>query len=160
MKKFIIIAVALLVLVPLGMWWFAPEQVIKRRTERLMDVLTISESTGRPIRQAKVFAMNGMLAPKVELGIPDIAEANGTFDRQQMESAFSWICQNAKQSDFRITEFQNVDIAENEAEVRFFVEGFLELGAGRPADGEFDVTIRWVEGGDGWRYDKVVWKNR
>ena len=159
MKKLSFIAAALLVSIPLGMWWFSPAQVVKRKTEHLMAVMSISDGTGRPLRQAKVFSMNGMLAPQVRLGIPDIAEANGTFDRQEMESAFSWICQNAKRSDFRITGFRNLDITDDGAEVRFFAEGFLELSAGRPADGKFDVTIRWVKGGDGWRYDKVVWKN-
>ena len=160
MKKLIILAAAAVILIPIGMWWFSPEQVIKRRTNHLMEVLSMSEGAGGPLRQAKVFSMNAMLAPEVELTIPDIADANGTFEKEELESAFSWICQNAKRSDFRITEIRSLVINGDEAEVRFIAEGFLELAASRPADGSFDVTIRWKKGGDGWRYHAVTWKKR
>jgi hypothetical protein len=159
MKKLLILLVAAVILIPLGMWWFSPDQVIRRKTEHLMEVLTLSSRTGGPMRQAKVFSMNAMLAPEVTLTIPDIADANGTFDKQEMESAFSWICQNAKKSEFRVTEFTDVAIDGDRAKVSFTAEGFLELGVGRPADGEFDVTIHWKKAGDGWRYDAVIWKN-
>ena len=160
MKKLLTLAAAAVILIPLGIWWFSPEQVIKRRTTHLMDVLTMAEGSGGPLRQGKVYSMNGMLAPQVTLTIPDVADANGTFDKQEMESAFSWICQNTKQSDFRITEFQEIETEGETAKVRFTVKGFIELRAGgRPADGTFDVTIDWRKGGDGWRYDAVTWKN-
>jgi hypothetical protein len=159
MKKLLILLAAAVILIPLGKWWFSPEQVIRRKTEHLMEVLTLSSGTGGPMRQAKVFSMNAMLAPEVTLTIPDIADANGTFDKQEMESAFSWICQNAKKSEFRVTEFTDVAIDGDRAKVRFTAEGFLELGVGRPADGKFDVTIHWIKAGDGWRYDAVTWKN-
>jgi hypothetical protein len=159
MKKLLIFAAAAVILIPLAMWWFSPENVIKRRTEHLMAVLTMTEGTGGPLRQGKVYSMNGMLAPQVALAIPDVAEANGTFDKQEMESAFSWICQHTKQSDFRVTEFHEIETDGETAKVRFTVEGFIELRAGRrPADGTFDVTIRWKKGGDGWRYDAVTWR--
>lgn len=159
MKKIIIIVVAVVVLIPLGMWWFSPEQVIKRRTNHLMEVLTLSSGTGGAMRQAKVFSMNAMLAPDVTLTIPDIADANGTFEKEEIESAFSWICQNAKKSDFRVAQFRDIEINADRAKVRFVAKGFLELPMGRPADGSFDVTILWKKSGDGWRYDSVTWKN-
>jgi hypothetical protein len=159
MKKLWIAIIAAAVLIPLGMWWFSPEQVIMRRTKHLMEVLTLSEESGGPMRQAKVFSMNGMLAPRVELSVPAISDANGTFDKQEMESAFSWICQNAKRAEFTVTDFQDVEVNGDKAMVRFIAEGSLELGASKPADGKFDVIIRWTKGGDGWRYDKIVWKN-
>jgi hydroxymethylpyrimidine/phosphomethylpyrimidine kinase len=141
------------------MWWFSAEQVVMRRTKHLMDVMTISDGTGRAMRQAKVFSMNAMLAPEVSLTIPDIADANGTFDKQEMEAAFSWICQNAKESAFQVTDFREIVISGEKAKVHFTVEGFMEQGGRRVADGSFDVTIHWVKADDGWRYDAVTWKN-
>jgi hypothetical protein len=158
MKKLILCAAVAVILIPLGMWWFSAEQVVKRRTTHLMEVVSMSEGAGGPLRQAKVYSMNAMLAPEVTLTIPDIADANGSFDKQEMESAFSWICQNAKEAEFRIQEFREVEIDGDKAKVRFVAKGFLELAVGRPADGSFDVTIHWKKGGDGWRYDSVVWK--
>ena len=159
MKKLWIVLAALVILIPLGIWWFSPEQVIMRRTKHLMEVVSMSDGTGGPLRQAKVFSMNAMLAPEVELVIPEIPDANGTFDKQELESAFSWICQNAKSSSFRITDFKKVEVDGDRANVRIFVEGYMELPVYRPADGAFDVTIAWVKGGDGWRFEKVVWKS-
>jgi hypothetical protein len=159
MKKLWILIAALVLFIPLGVWWFSPENVVMRRTKHLMEVVSMSDGAGGPLRQAKVFSMNAMLAPEVELVIPDISDANGTFDKQEMESAFSWICQNAKSSDFRITEFKKIAVQGEKAEVIIEVKGFMELPMGKPADGSFNVNIAWVKGGDGWRFEKIVWKN-
>lgn len=159
MKKLWFILAALLILVPLGAWWFSADQVIKRRTTHLMEVLTIRAGSGGSMRQAKVFSMNGMLAPEVELESPDISDANGSFDNQELESAFSWICQNAKSSEMHVTKFRKIAINGNKAEVIVDVKGYLELPSSRPADGKFLVTIHWVKGEDGWRFEKMVWKN-
>jgi len=156
----IVLIVAAVLLVPLGMWWFSPEQAVMRRTKHLMEVLTLSEGSGVPLRQAKVYSMNALLAPEVELVVPDVPEANGSFDKEEMEAAFSWICRNAKRSRFDITAFRDVDVVGDTATVRFLAEGYIELSTGRPADGRFEVTIVWKKGGDGWRYDKIVWKKQ
>lgn len=158
MKKLWIALIAALVLIPFCMWWFSPEKTIMRRTQHLLEVLSLKEGTGGPLRQAKVFSMNALLAPEVELVMPAIADANGTFDKEEMESAFSWICNNAKQSRFHITTFRNVLINGDTATVDFLAEGFLDLGSSRPADGIFEVSIVWKKSGDGWRYDKVTWE--
>jgi hypothetical protein len=158
MKKLWIALIAAALLIPLGMWWFSPEQVVMRRTKHLMEVLSLSEGSGGPLRQAKVFSMNALLAPYVELVIPDIADANGTFDKVELESAFSWICENAKDSRFDVTAFRDVTMAGDTATVRFLAEGYIEVSSVRPADGNFEVTIVWKEGGDGWRFNKVTWE--
>ncbi len=159
MKRLIFILAALLVLTPLAIWWASPEQVIKRRTKHLMEVISIDSGTGSTFRQAKVFSMNALLAPEVELVSPDIPDANGSFDKEVLESAFSWICQNAKQSEMTVENFESIVITGDRAAVRATVKGFLELAVYRPADGRFDVTIEWIKGGDGWRFEKVIWKN-
>ncbi|MEP2775697.1 MAG: hypothetical protein ABJQ29_04460 [Luteolibacter sp.] len=159
MKKLIILAGALLVIIPLGTWWFSPDQVIMRRTKHLMEVLSLSEGSGGPLRQAKVFSMNAMLAPEVTLTIPGTSEANGTFDKEEMESAFSWICQNAKSANFHITEFRNVEVDGDQAVVWVTVEGYMQLAFLRPVDGTHDVIITWKKGGDGWRFEKVDWRS-
>lgn len=158
MKKLWFLLAALLIFLPVGLWWFSADQVIMRRTKHLMEVLSISEGSAGPMRQAKVFSMNAMLAPVVELVSPDISDANGTFDKQELESAFSWICQNAKSSTMRVTDFRSVTVNGDKAEVLALIEGYLELPYSRPADGSFEVTIHWVKGDDGWRFTKIIWK--
>lgn len=159
MKKLWTSLAALAVLIPLGIWWFSPDQVLMRRTKHLMEVVSLSGGTGGAIRQAKVFSMNAMLAPKVTMETPDIPDANGVFDKQEVESAFSWICRNARSSSFKVTDFRKVEIDGDRAKVRVTVEGFLELPVYRPVDGAFDVTIHWIKGGDGWRFERTAWKS-
>lgn len=158
MKKLWIALAALVIHIPLGIWWFSDEQVVMRRTKHLMEVISMSVGRGG-LRHAKVFSMNGMLAPEVEMETPDIPDANGIFNKQEMESAFSWICQYAKSSSFRVTDFRKVEVDRERAKVYATVEGFMELPTYRPADGKFDVRIDWEKGGDGWRFSKLVWKN-
>jgi ketosteroid isomerase-like protein len=158
MKKLWVTLIAGVILIPLGMWWSSPENVIMRKTKRLMEVLSLSEGSVGPLRQAKVFSMNGMLAPDVELVIPEIEDANGTFDKEELESAFTWICKNAKESQFDVIAFRDVVLNGDTATVSCIVKGYLDLGYVRPADGTYDVTIVWKKGGDGWRYNEVVWE--
>ena len=160
MKKLIILAAAAVILIPLGMWWFSPEQIIIRRTKHLMEVLTIGESTGRPFRQAKVFSMNAMLAPEISISISEISDANGTFDKQEVESAFSWICQNAKRSEMSIIDFGDITITDDEAEVEVMVDALFELPAGHSVSGNYVMTVDWVKTGDGWRFEKVVFEKK
>lgn len=158
MKKLWMLLAVIVILVPVSIWYFAPEKVLQRRAKHLIEVISMSEGTGGALRQAKVFSMNAMLAPEVELVIPDIGDANGTFDKQELESGFSWICQNAKLSDFRIIEYRKIEVNGETGMTHIRVRGFMELPTGRPAEGVFDVVIHWKKGGDGWRFHKIVWE--
>lgn len=160
MKKLWIALAALAIFIPLGVWWFSPEQVLVRRTKHLMEVISMDEGTRGALRQAKVFSMNAMLAPEVELETPAIPDANGTFDKQELESAFSWICQNAISSHMRILDFGDIEITGDRGRVEVMVEGRLELPVYRPVDGEYLIAIDWIKGADGWRFDKVVARNK
>ena len=159
-KSWIIIAVAVLVLIPIGIWWSSPEQVVIRRTKHLMDVLTITSGTSSPFRQAKVFSMNALLQPNVEIVTPEISDSNGTFDKQEIESAFSWICKQAKESEFLVTDVQDLEIDGDRAVINVLVKGFRQPPRYRPEDDTHDVEITWEKTGDGWRYSRVVWKTR
>lgn len=161
MKRPLLLAIIIaLVLIPLGMWWFSPEQVLKRRTEHLMDVMTISDGTGRPLRQAKVFSMNGLMADQVTISSREIPDANGTFDKQEMESAFSWICQNAKESKMRIVSFGDIEVHDESAKVEVMVDAGMDLSGTRSVSGYYFLTIDWIKKGDGWRYEKIVAKKK
>lgn len=157
MKKFLAVLILVVLLIPVGSWWFSPAQVVKRRTKHLMAVLSISEDSLGSIRKAKTYSMNGLLAPYVTLDIPGTSEANGIFEKEAIESGFSWICENTKSSNFGVSEFRSLEINGNNATVNILVEGYMELFTMRPVDGLHDVTITWKKGGDGWRFNRVDW---
>ncbi len=158
MKRLWFFLAIFLIFIPIAAWLLSPKQVIMRRTKHLMEVMSISEGTGAAIRQAKVFSMNAMLAPQVTITAPEISDANGTFDKAELESGFSWICQNARSSDFRITAFSKIEIEGDKATVDIVADAVMKLPAYSPANGTYLVTIEWVKGGDGWRFEKVTWK--
>jgi hypothetical protein len=137
MKRLSIAAVILAIFAAFGLWWFSPTQVVKRRTQSLLSILTIDSGSGKITRQMGAYSLNKLLAPRVQLETPTIDEANGTFDRAEMESAFSWLCQQAKQ---------------------LTLNGLVELPTYRPVDGNFFVTFDWKKSDDGWQLTHAKWE--
>lgn len=147
----------LLLLIPFGMWWFSEEKVIKRRSEHLMDVLTISPDTMGIFRQAKVLSIKGVIAPQIEIESATISHVSGSFQIDQIESAFSWICTNAKESQFEIAEFKEIKIEGDKTTVHAKVEGFIEIKGKRVVDGFSDVTMYWGKIDGTWVLTKMIW---
>lgn len=138
-------------------WWFSPVQVIKRKTKTLLETLTLQASTGTASRQLGGYALNALLAEEVELKSTSIREANGTFERSEMESAYSWLCGQAKHTQFDLISFHSVEIDDKTANVNFTLNAVVELPAYRPADGDYDVHFRWQREEDGWRLASATW---
>lgn len=157
MKRIAIPAAALVVLAGFLFWWFSPVQVLKRRTLSLLETLTMDAGTGKSTRQLGVYSLNALLAPEVELRTPTIDRANGTFERSELESAFSWLCQQAKQTRFDLKEFRSVDISGDRGKVVFSLEALVELPAYRPADGRFGVTFHWQREEESWHLTGAEW---
>ncbi len=161
MKRFAIPAAALVILAGFLFWWFSPAQVLKRRTLSLLETLTMDAGTGKSTRQLGVYSLNALLAPEVELRTPTIAEADGIFERSELESAFSWLCQHAKQTHFELDKIEAVNISGDRGEVVFSLDALVELPAYRPADGRFQVTFHWQrEKNESWRLAAAEWLER
>jgi hypothetical protein len=158
MKRFASLAVSLAVAVIFGVWWFSPTQVLKRRTESLLATLTLDSGTGKAGRQMAAYSLNALLASQVELENPDIHEANGSFERAELESAFSWLCNQARQTRFEAGKFHAVSVSGDAAKVKLSLTGLVELPTYRPADGTYEVTFDWQKEEDGWRLSRAVWQ--
>jgi hypothetical protein len=158
MKRFFIPAIGVVTLVLFGIWWFSPTQVLKRRTESLLTTLTLDGGSGKVGRQMRVYSLNALLASQVELKNVTIKEANGSFERAELESAFSWLCEQAKQTRFKAENFNSIAIAGNKAQVTLTLNGLVELPTYRPADGTYDVTFDWEKAEDGWRLTRANWR--
>ncbi len=158
MKRLALFGLIGAILVALAMWWFSPVQVIKRRTETLFGTLTLKPGSGSATRQMGTYSLNALLASEVTLENPTLKEASGTFDRQEMESAYSWLCNQAKQTRFELVKFHSVRITDDHATVDLTLDGLVELPTYNPADGKYDATFDWVKEKDGWRLEKASWK--
>ncbi len=158
MKRSAILAASLAVAVGVGIWWFSPVQVLKRRTGSLLATLTLDSGTGKAGRQMAAYSLNALLASQVELENPEIQEANGSFERAELESAFSWLCNQARQTRFEAGKFHSVSVSGDAAKVKLSLTGLVELPTYRPADGTYEVTFDWQKEEDGWRLSRAVWR--
>ncbi len=158
MKRFASFAITTGTLATLGIWWLSPEQVIKRRCKTLLSTLTLDADTGIPGRQMKTYQLSSLLASEVTLENPTIREAQGTFDRPDLESAFSWLCNQAKQTHFKLENFHQIIVTGDKATVELTLTGLVELPTYRPADGSYDATFEWVRDDDAWQLSRASWK--
>jgi hypothetical protein len=157
MKRLLVPTLTVLMLTALAIWWFSPAQVLKRRTHSLLETLTLDSGSGRASRQMGVYSLNALLASEVELDTPTIDQANGTFERPQIESAFSWLCQQAKQTRFDLQRFHSVEVNGDRGVVVFSLDALVELPTYRPADGSYRVTYEWRREDDAWRLFRATW---
>ncbi len=157
MRRFAIPIVFLIVAVLFCVWWYSPTQVLKRRTAALLSALSLEVGQGKANRHLGVYSLNELLARHVELETPTIDEANGSFEREELEAGFSWLCEQAKQTRFEMEILRSITITGEKANVKLTLTGLVELPTYKPADGSYDVSFDWVKEKDAWRLSKAVW---
>lgn len=150
MKKRLIIATVSIVVVLSAAWWFSPEQVIKRRSVSLFEVLTIDPSKAPATRALAVYSLHPFLASEVRITAPNPEEANGDFSREELESAFSTICQHAVQCRFSELAFEHVEIDGKRALVTLMLQAKVEFPDMKIADGPFRVKMEWQRDEKNW----------
>jgi len=157
MKRILIPLAVVAVIAGFLVWWFSPVQVVKRRTHRLMDVMTMSEGSSPATRQLGVYSLSGLIAGELVLDTPTISDANGIFERSQIESGFSWLAGAAKSSTLKIENIESIEVNGNEATVKATVDAAVILSDYRPADGLYAVELDWRKEEDGWRLIRALW---
>jgi hypothetical protein len=140
-----------------ALWWFSSVQVLKRRTVSLLETLTLDSGSSRNGRQLATYSLNGLLASEVELETPTIEQASGTFQREELESAFSWLCGQAKQTRFELEDLESVIVSGDTGEVACVLKALVELPTVRPADGIYRARLFWRRVDDKWRLERAVW---
>ncbi len=159
MKRITPILIVVVIALAAAIWWFSPKQVVKRRTATMLRTLTLEPGTGKAGRQMGVYSLNALLAKDVSLENPTIQEANGSFDREELGSAFSWICEQARQTKFELQSIHSITVEGKQAEISFTLNALAEMPNYRPADGEYEVVFRWVnDETEGWRLTRAEWK--
>lgn len=157
MKRPLLIGiVAAAIAIAFVVWWLSPTQVLKRTTHKFLSTVSLTEGSGFAARQMKVYQLNRLLAERVTLESAAVREANGTFDRQLLESAFTYLCRSAKQASFQREFFRSVRVDGDEAVVELRLDVLVDLGDYRPADALYDVEFHWLRAEDGWRLSRAV----
>lgn len=158
MKRSIYPLVALVVLGAFLAWWLSPTQVLKRKTERLLELLSFEKGSGKGVRQAGVYSLNALLAQEVELVSESHPEVDGMRERQELESVYAWLAEHVVESSFEMVSFGEVKIRQPSAEVELTVDGVVELARSKPVDGRHEVSLLWIHDGTEWRLGHARWK--
>lgn len=157
MKRIAPILAFIILLAAFGYWWYSPTQVLKRRTDSLLRTLTMDLGKGTAARQMGVYSFNSLLAEDVELNSPSITDANGVFARSEMESAYSWLCEKAKQTRFQRVKLDSITTEGNTGVVKFTLLALVELPNSRPADGIYQTTFHWQKTESAWLLTRADW---
>lgn len=157
MKKAIFPMLVLLVVGAFLVWWFSPTQEVKRKTDRLLELMSFEKGSGKAGRQTGVYSMNALLAQEVELSSDSNPEVNGMRERQELESAYAWLAEHVVESSFERVSFDKVEIREPLAEVELTVDGVVELPGSKPVNGRHKVFLLWMKEENAWRLGHARW---
>ncbi|MGC4014058.1 MAG: hypothetical protein QM755_05995 [Luteolibacter sp.] len=160
MRRALIPLVLLLAIAGGLFWWFSPEQVVKRQTKALLAVFTLEASASQASREVGGVKLTSLLAPHVSIDVPQTQEANGSFERGDIESGFHSLCGMAKETRFTLQHFNSVIITGDQATVTATIDAFVDLPAYRPADGPGEGTFVWKNSKDGWQLTTIVWREK
>ncbi len=160
MRQLIPITFVLALILGFVFWWFSPAEVIKRRTRNLLQTMTLEPGSGKSGRQLGAYTLNALLASEVELRSDSHPQANGIFDRSELESAYSWICEQADESRFELMDIHSVMIEGDHGTLHCSMKALIVLPGNRPVDGEFEATLKWTLQEDTWRLESATWEEQ
>jgi len=158
MKKLLIPVAALVATIAVLLWFFSAEQVLKRRTGKLMSILTMEEAGDRNSRHVNALGLGNLIGDELTLETPTIEEANGVHQKTEVESGFAGLSRVASFTKFEIVEYHSITINGDEARVTATIEAVVALSSYRPADGLYEVELDWQKADDGWRLTRAKWQ--
>lgn len=137
--------------------WYSPRQVVKRRVDRLLGVMSFEEGGSRMARQSGAYDFSALLGPEVELASEDHPELNGLFDKGQLEAAYTWLAGHVVQSHWERVSFERVKEVKQFVEVVVVVDGKIRLADSQPMDGRYRVFLVWERDDASWRLAHAQW---
>ncbi len=158
MKRSVLLLVILALLGGFAVWWFQPAQVLRRRTRSLLSTLTLQSGDDKRARQIGVYALNGLLSSQVEfVAPPSLDQASGNFERSEVESAFAWLCDQAKLTRFQLRQFHTVTVTGDQADVTCLIDALVELPESRPINGRYECAFHWQLEHETWHLTRATW---
>ena len=156
MKKNIIIAAVLLLGLVFFIWRSQPKQVIKRQSEELISMADkISSGVG-------LFDFNkleSLLAPQVDFEVEEVSSERQTVGSVEVISAYQWLGDNIKKSEFKVVSIDSIQIKGDAAKVKMQVKGLLEIPEMRMMDDTYFVELAWESDDKGdWRLTELIWE--
>jgi len=110
-----------------AMWWFSDKQVVKRRTEALLDTVTIEPGSSKIGRGLQAASLDDFLAPNITLEVPD-DEASGTMSRDTVAGGFRYVAERADSTRFEIDEVESIALDDEQAAVIAVIDAKAVVG--------------------------------
>lgn len=154
----------LVAVVIVGIWWFSPTEVLKRRVADLLDAAEVSELSTDLARQTKGQKIAEYFAEQVKIEPPE--EMDGSvrdrinrdqLSRDRLITLYTMAARGSKEISFTDVEVHDVQHDNDRAQVRFQVDCVVDLGTQRPVDGLLDVVSLWVKRNDDWQLVELSW---
>lgn len=155
MKKRLILIGAFTMMLILALWWYRPEQVVKRHSAKLIEMASDSASG---VGMFDLNALGDRLDDVVEIEAPFIGMEALSIDRSQILYGYRWMGERAAKSDFSVSDYLAVRVDGDKAEVRMLVKATLETSEMRMLDGDYDVAFGWLRKDGDWKLGSVVWR--
>ena len=153
-KRLIVGVLIIAAMVGFALWWYSPRQVILRRTRSLLDTVSIDASSGRAARGLQASGIDGFLAPKLVLDVPD-EEATGSWSRYDVEAGFRYVAVRSDFTRFRLDTIESLEITDDHATLRGWIDSEVQIDKKTRLSGRYLTEFGWTKGDDRWRISEV-----
>lgn len=154
MKRLIVGIVVLAAVAGFVIWWFSPTQVLKRRTRALLDTVTVDASSGRIARGMQASGIDGFLAPRVNLEVPD-EEASGSWRRDEVGAGFRYVAARCDFTRFELDSIESLVIGEDSATLDGWIDAEVQVDKKTRVSGRYRTEFTWTKSEDRWRITAV-----
>ena len=140
------------------LWWFSASQVVQRKTEGFLEVMSLGRGVGSGGRHLKVYKLNGLLAKSIDIKAPFLGDDKRSVMRDDIESAYSWLCDTAVETKFEMDEVESISIDGDQAILQCLITALAEMPKVRSLDGQYRVIFTWNMIEDQWRLSSMNWE--
>lgn len=156
MKRALIIAGVVVLLLAYIVWRSQPEQVLKRRSKALIGM---ADQVSGGVGLFDLNRLEGLIADELRFQVDVVSGEFESASLAEVVSGYQWMGENTRKSDFKIEEFKSISIDGDRARVKCRVEGVLEMSDIRMMEGLHRVEFAWRKDKRGdWRLEELVWK--
>jgi hypothetical protein len=154
---FALLGVALLAF--LG-WWYSPTQILKRRCDSFLDVISLSEHQEPAGRQVQALRLGDYLDRRVAISGSELSEEiDSPMSRGDVQAIFSAVGDACTFIAITERQYESIVIVGDDATVQVLVK----LAIGHPEgaarfDGTHRLLLSWRREKNAWVLAKVEWE--
>ena len=132
--------------------------MLERRLDKFIETLSFDKSTTRASRLVKSTTIGQYFDQQVEITSP-IDEATGNFSPEDLNSAYSYLCENAQEIVIERAAELRTEINGDHATQKFEADVNVAISRWlKGLNGRYHVTIHWRKSEEGWKIHSTAWQ--